>query len=49
MKNVIESNFLTKKEEVIFFYSYSIINIFLIMNYKTDMKVFYLYKYYTSK
>ena len=49
MKSVIESNFISKKEEVIFLHFYHIIDIFLIMNYKSDIKVFHLYKFYINK
>ena len=45
-----KSNFYFKKEEIIFFHFYNITNYyFLIMNYKSDIKVIYLYKYYISK
>ena len=44
---MIESNFLFKKEEIIFLHFYCIL--FLIINYKNNMKTFYLYKYYISK
>ena len=50
IKSVIKSNFFPKKDEVIFLYSYDIINYnFLIINYKNDIKIFHLYKYHINK
>ena len=49
MKSVIESNFLSKKDVVVFLHSYNIIDLFLIMNYKSGINVLHLYKYYISK
>ena len=39
-----KNNFLSKKKEVTFLHTQSIINIFLIINYKSDMNFFHLYK-----
>ena len=47
MKSVVKNNF--QKEEIIFLYSYDIIDNFLIMNYKNDIKNFHLYKYYINE
>ena len=44
-----ESNFLSKKGEVTFPYSYSIMDHFLIISYKCGIKISHLYKYYVSK
>ena len=50
IKNVVEKiNFQFKKGEVTFLHSYNIINHFLIINYKNNINIFYLYKYYINK
>ena len=49
MKRLIKSYFLSKKGKIDFLYSYDIINYFLIISYKIDIKIFYLYKYYINK
>ena len=50
MKSVVENNFLFKKEEVAFLHCYGTIDhFFFVMNYKSDIKVIHLYKYYINK
>ena len=44
-----ESNFLSKKKKVVFLYYYDNMDHFLIISYKSDIKIFYLHKYYKSK
>ena len=49
MKTVVKYNLLSKKGKVDFLYSYNIINHFLIISYKSNIKISHLYKYYISK
>ena len=44
-----ESNFLSKKGEVAFPYSYSIMDNFFNYEYKCDIKISHLYRHYISK
>ena len=46
---MVKSNFLLKKEEVTFFHFYNIIDHFLIVSYKNNIKISHLYKYYIDK